>query len=720
MDPNAQLLVSLTQIPTCVQNSTLQHIEESGCRDVKCMCLNEDLLQVLVYDLLRKCEPHDQNQALEVSQQLCQSVVPSLNDSRQTEIVAIVAVMTVVSTLSVILRLLGRRVSAAQYGADDYLIVVALILTYGLNVNEIIAVHFGFGRHQLMLSLDHISKFLLNDWTIQIIFACAITVTRFSLLVFYHRIFPVKRFTVVAIITGCILIAWWIGFIFAIVFSCRPTESFWNKALIDHCVNEHTLSWGVTGSEMAVNVIMLVLPIPWLWHLRLACTKKLALIGLFMLGCFVCISCVVRIPLLAELQQTDASWTLVPAGVWIIVECNIGVASVCLPLMRPLISLDLATLIDHLPFSKSRRTASPCTDEEANSSGLPSLGKICNEKPYDGPCPDLIHPGHKYRHISQCQAHPPKPVPGGVHRDVQTHRSRIESGMLDYATNDKSKPSPMAEADLASEKRLTSSLMDPPPQTLHNLKRKTYPTTTEPLSMNHPPAKLRPSSTDQNNPSSSRAQPLSMNPPPPKPKPISTFQNNPTSRRAPPLSMNPPPPKPPPPSTAKGHLSSTKAKPLPKTLHPSHPPRTSMTAPKPPPPPPKPNRATRPPTNPIEPPRKHQSQRPHRLSEEEMNERYARWYQGRGSEIGRGFWSVGIVSPGSGNSGGGGGGGSGGAGLNASHGRSVSDDHNTKKTERRNPWEIEGLIGKESRSKGKGKTRGSEIGIGVPKSRLSS
>lgn len=236
-------------------------------------------------DLGNRADKVYSTEALEVSQQLCQSAVPSLNDSRQTEIVAIVAVMTVVSTVAVILRLLGRRVSAAEYGVDDFLIVVALVLTYGLNVNELIAVHFGFGRHQLMLNLDHISKFLLNDWTIQIIFACAITVTRFSLLVFYHRIFPVKRFTIVAIITGCILLAWWIGFIFAILFSCRPIESFWNKALIDHCVNEHTLSWGVTGSELATNVMMLVLPIPWLWDLRLACTKKLALIGLFMLGC---------------------------------------------------------------------------------------------------------------------------------------------------------------------------------------------------------------------------------------------------------------------------------------------------------------------------------------------------------------------------------------------------------------------------------------------------
>lgn len=224
-------------------------------------------------------------EGIEVAQKLCQSIIPSLNDSRQTEIVAIIAVMTVVSTISVILRLLGRRVSAAKYGVDDFLIVVALVLTYGLNINEIIAVHYGFGRHQLMLSLNYISKFLLNDWTIQIIFACAISVTRLSLLMFYHRIFPVKRFTIVAIITGCILIAWWISFIFAILFSCYPIESYWNKALIGHCVNEHTLSWGVTGSELATNLIMLVLPIPWLWDLRLVWTKKLALIGLFMLGC---------------------------------------------------------------------------------------------------------------------------------------------------------------------------------------------------------------------------------------------------------------------------------------------------------------------------------------------------------------------------------------------------------------------------------------------------
>ncbi|KAI4277174.1 MAG: hypothetical protein L6R35_006162, partial [Caloplaca aegaea] len=378
---------------------------------------------------------------MEVAQQLCVSVIPSLNDNRGTEIVIIVAVMTAVSTIAVILRLIGRKLSAAPYGTDDFLILVALILTYGLDVNEIVAVHYGFGKHQLMLSLDHIEKFLLNDWTIQIIFACAISTTRLSLLVFYHRLFPVRRFTIVAIITGCILIGWWIAFIFAIVFSCYPIASFWNKTIVGRCVNEHTLSWGVTGSELATNIIMLVLPIPWLWDLRLAWTKKLALIGIFALGCFICISCIVRFPLLASLKQTDASWTIVPAGIWIVVECNIGIASVCVPLMWPLISLDFSSLSAYLSFSRSWRTGSPFADEETKtetSSGVPSSGKPC-EKPYDGPCGNAHGNPHPIlNHVSRplAQQH------GTRHHKNHTHRSRIESYTTDTSASDSPKPPP--------------------------------------------------------------------------------------------------------------------------------------------------------------------------------------------------------------------------------------------------------------------------------------
>ena len=52
----------------------------------------------------------------------------------------------------------------------------------------------------------------------------------------------------------------------------------------------------------------------------------------------VCIAGIVRIPLLAELKLSDITWTSISVGVWVNVECNIGILSACLPILRPLFS----------------------------------------------------------------------------------------------------------------------------------------------------------------------------------------------------------------------------------------------------------------------------------------------------------------------------------------------------------------------------------------------
>ena len=58
---------------------------------------------------------------------LCTAAVPSLNDSRQPEILAAMIVMMALSTIAVVLRLISRKISTARYGVDDGLIVLALV-----------------------------------------------------------------------------------------------------------------------------------------------------------------------------------------------------------------------------------------------------------------------------------------------------------------------------------------------------------------------------------------------------------------------------------------------------------------------------------------------------------------------------------------------------------------------------------------------------------------
>ena len=151
------------------------------------------------------------------------------------------------------------------------------------------------------------------------------------MLFFYRRIFPVKRFVILSVVTGAATLAWCIALIFSIIFSCKPVQFFWDKNIPGgRCLNENSLSYGITAANIATDIAVLVLPLPWLWRLQMNFNRKVAISGIFLLGCLyvsllgfrssasltcrknsVCIAGIVRIPLLAQLKEYDVTceWT---------------------------------------------------------------------------------------------------------------------------------------------------------------------------------------------------------------------------------------------------------------------------------------------------------------------------------------------------------------------------------------------------------------------------
>ena len=55
-------LLQLTEL--CQHDSTIQNVYESGCADLSCVCQSDEVLTKLLYDLLRKCNPTDQEGTL--------------------------------------------------------------------------------------------------------------------------------------------------------------------------------------------------------------------------------------------------------------------------------------------------------------------------------------------------------------------------------------------------------------------------------------------------------------------------------------------------------------------------------------------------------------------------------------------------------------------------------------------------------------------------------
>ncbi|KAL8650348.1 MAG: hypothetical protein Q9210_003872 [Variospora velana] len=287
-----------------------------------------------------------------VARQLCVAAVPNLVENRGNDLVATITVMLVIATLAVLLRLYARRISRSKLGVDDYLILVALILTYGLDITSFFAIKAGTGRHMITLTLDQIQSLIKTDQATQVLFGCSITATKLSILFFYDRLFPFRTFVIVSLITGVASILWWIGLMLTAFLHCHPLAYYWDRSIPNgYCVDEHLIGYTITSVNIATDLIVLILPIPWLWGMNMTVPKRMAVVSLFILGSLyvhflaspffsdpVCIAGIVRIPLLAELKLSDISWTSISVGVWVNVECNIGILSACLPILRPLFS----------------------------------------------------------------------------------------------------------------------------------------------------------------------------------------------------------------------------------------------------------------------------------------------------------------------------------------------------------------------------------------------
>lgn len=109
---------------------------------------------------------------------------------------------------------------------------------------------------------------------------------KISVLFFYHRIFPAKRFRNISIVIGLVSIAWFIAYVFIVFFICVPLEYWWNKEIPGgRCIDlKGTSYYGTSPPDILTNIAILILPLPYLWKLQMQQAKKVAITFIFVLG----------------------------------------------------------------------------------------------------------------------------------------------------------------------------------------------------------------------------------------------------------------------------------------------------------------------------------------------------------------------------------------------------------------------------------------------------
>ncbi|KAJ5489791.1 hypothetical protein N7539_004681, partial [Penicillium diatomitis] len=251
--------------------------------------------------------------------------------------------IAVFQVLIVGLRFYARFIQRVALALDDYLILLALLASLGQSALYIVLLRVaGMGYHlpyvlQTPEKLVALQKGLVANQILD--FPFSVTPAKISILLFYVRIFITKKFRVLAGIVGAIVLCHGIGVFFAAIFQCSPVQFAWDKEIPGgSCFNQQAFYRYVSPPNILTDVLILVMPLPFVWRLHTRLTQKLALTGVFILGGLGTVASILRMSIFfQENALTDPTWASVNLGIWTVLEGGIIIIAACLPSIWPLI-----------------------------------------------------------------------------------------------------------------------------------------------------------------------------------------------------------------------------------------------------------------------------------------------------------------------------------------------------------------------------------------------
>lgn len=278
-------------------------------------------------------------------------------------IYAAVITVSILCTVAVALRFLCRRLVKAVLWWDDWTILAALFVEWALSA---VVLHqtadLNFGRHIELMKPWQLVSFAKTLLATQVLYYCAQTLIKISLLLLYHRLFSVnKPFRIALLAAGALVMIWWTASFWDTIFQCVPVQASWDKSIKNaRCQNIRDAALGTGISNLILDLVFLLLPVPMVWRLHVSRRVKVSLTGIFLLGAFVCATSVIRIHQVfaTNWSRTDLTYDSFGINVWSTVESCCAIIGACLPTMRPLITRSVAVVTSHTKSSASKTKTS--------------------------------------------------------------------------------------------------------------------------------------------------------------------------------------------------------------------------------------------------------------------------------------------------------------------------------------------------------------------------
>ncbi|KAH0604658.1 uncharacterized protein H6S33_006326 [Morchella sextelata] len=229
------------------------------------------------------------------------------------------------------------RYRLTNLGSDDILICVAWLLSFCMTMAIIFSTKYGNGRHTWDVPPEWRSMSGKLGYTFTALYNPTLMMTKTSILAFYiNKLGSEETFRKVCWVTMGYVICSSTSIFFSNIFQCSPIRGGWDYTAPGRkCINTTPLYYFSGANNLITDLVLLFLPMPVIWKLRLPLRQKLGLVMVFSMGIFVTCVSIVRIHMVSvAMVSKDLSWTGSVSSTWSAVELNVAIICACTPAFK--------------------------------------------------------------------------------------------------------------------------------------------------------------------------------------------------------------------------------------------------------------------------------------------------------------------------------------------------------------------------------------------------
>ncbi|KAB5566560.1 hypothetical protein GE09DRAFT_1171632 [Coniochaeta sp. 2T2.1] len=209
----------------------------------------------------------------------------------QRSVLGVALTFAILPVVSVTLRVIARRIASRALDASDYCIIIACLFAEaleGVSITGVLDCGIGYD-HTVNIVVQYgmgpVTKLLKLLIPLQFLWALSLGFSKTSILLLYSNVFAVPVVIWTARSAIVFIALWVLATIITGCLICQPFAMNWDQTIPGGHCGDQVLSFTVTGAlNLVTDVMVLLLPLPYLYKLQMRLYKKLVLMGVFSVG----------------------------------------------------------------------------------------------------------------------------------------------------------------------------------------------------------------------------------------------------------------------------------------------------------------------------------------------------------------------------------------------------------------------------------------------------